>query len=304
MISLNIQDKSYAMPNIQRRKISFSADDYSSIAKAVKLTESAVSTPVYSNEELNDMYVHSLYKQLDDLDSERSRFNADIKKAREDGAISILLDANESLTFMNDIEKALADGLSFTDALQAQYDKHIGDLRRNDRFDEILINPKTGDVVFSSSASRGLIIDHTNIVVDYPTCGAIADDLATFIRYTAFPEEGDDPAKVEQLISKIKAKQTTYDISRFDPINDWRNPQLQALAKMLSSTSENFKLDDNDKSIDALLELIRKMQDAQRESDSGLSLIDIMRYMSGKENGNVIDARKKLEADFSLSFSL
>ena len=94
MISLNVQDKSFAMPHIQRRKISFSADDYSSIAKAIKRTESAVGTSVYSDEELNDMYIHSLYKQLDDLDSKRSRFNADIKKAREDGAISILLDAN------------------------------------------------------------------------------------------------------------------------------------------------------------------------------------------------------------------
>lgn len=300
MNTVALQNKSYAMLNMTRniRKLPTLIEKSSISASFSQLTESMASTPVYSEDELKDMYVHSVYSQMsmDNIDG--------IRKAIKDGAIFILLDANESLTFMSDIEKAIADGKSFADALQAQYDKHYIDRFRNDRFDEILIDPKTGAVIDSCSASRGLIIDNTNIVVDYPTCKAIADDLATFIRYTAFPQKGDDPAKVEQLITWIKEKQTTYDISRFDPINDWRNPQLQALAKMLSSTSEKFSLDDNDKSIDRLLDLIRRMQEAQRETDTELSLTDIIRSMCGDEKGNIIDAREKLKADFSLSFSL
>lgn len=298
MNAVTFNNQRYAMPNIalNKRNTSARVDLFS------QLSENAEPVRIYSEDELKDMCVRSVYNQL----STDPRHLDDVRKAYNNGAISILLGANESLTFMNDVEKALADGKSFEDALKAQRDKHYSDRFRTDRFDELLIDPKTGAVIDSCSASRGLIIDDTNITVDYPTCKAISDDIATFIRYTAFPQKGDDPEKVDQLIGWLKEKQSGYDISRFDPANDWRNPQLQAMAKKLAAAyDDDFSIEeDDDKSIDALLELIRKMQDAQRETDTGLSLTDIIRSMSGNESENVIDAREKLKADFSLSFSL
>ncbi|MBD5128380.1 MAG: hypothetical protein HDT43_00420 [Ruminococcaceae bacterium] len=302
MNAVAFNNQRYTMPNIAPNKRNSSAK----VEIFSRLSENAEPVRIYSEDELKDMCVQSVYSRLP-MDKVMSMDNIDeIRKAIKGGAMFILLGANEASTFMNDVEKALADGKSFEDALKAQQEKHYSDRFRTDRFDEFLIDPKTGAVIDSYSASRGLIIDDTNITVDYPTCKAIADDLATFIRYTAFPQKGDDPEKVDQLIGWLKEKQSGYDISRFDPANDWRNPELQAMAKRLAAAynDDDFSLEDDDKSIDKLLELIRKMQDAQRDDNTGLSLTEIIRSMVGIEKESIVDARDKLKADFNLKFSL
>lgn len=252
------------------------------------------------SDELRDMYTFSTYGNSSKVDFHSDSYIEHMKKVKADGAVSILLGANESLTFMNDVEKALGNGLSLGDALQNQYDKHADSLRCTDRFDELMIDPKTGEVVWSCSASRGFLFDGINGAIDYPTCRAIADDVATFLRYTAFPQETDDPVKVQRLIGEIKAKQSSYDISRFDPSNDWRNAKIP----MTTKAEDVFKPKSDNNAIDELLELIKYIQEKQQNGVSAISTANVMRSIFGGEKNNIDDARERLQNDFSAYFSV
>ena len=120
---------------------------------------------------------------------------------------------------MESIEKTLADGETLQNALQNWIDKYIqkGEGSGGSQTDLLLINPDTGEVIDSFPKSRCIVINNLQ-ALDRSTVKSQADDFATFLRYTVFKKETDDPQTVEALIAELKEKQSDYDTSRFLPI--------------------------------------------------------------------------------------
>ena len=127
--------------------------------------------------------------------------------------------AGDMKELMESIEKALADGETLQNALQNRIDKYVkeGEGFGSCQTDLLLIDPDTGEVIDSIPKSRCIGFGNLR-EMDSSIVKSEADDLATFLRYTVFKKETDDPEKVEALIAELKEKQSDYDASRFLPI--------------------------------------------------------------------------------------
>ena len=175
----------------------------------------AVSKQLEKNYDLTVMYVGSrqstLEEWLSDLDSIAQTWGK-----KEYMQVPVTGDLKE---LMESIEKALADGETLQNALQNRIDKYVkeGKVYGSCQTDLLLIDPDTGEVIDSLPKSRCIVFKNLQDL-DRSTVKSQADDLATFLRYTAFKKETDDPEKVEALIAELKAKQSDYDTSRFLPI--------------------------------------------------------------------------------------
>lgn len=185
------------------------------ISKSDEGFSSAVSKQLEKNYDLTGMYVGSrqstLEEWLSDLD-----FIAQTWGKKEYMQVPVAGDLKE---LMESIEKALADGETLQNALQNRIDKYVkeGKVYGSCQTDLLLIDPDTGEVIDSLPKSRCIVFKNLQDL-DRSTVKSQADDLATFLRYTVFKKETDDPEKVEALIAELKAKQSDYDTSRFLPI--------------------------------------------------------------------------------------
>lgn len=172
-----------------------------------------------SDIDLSDMYVRAGQKSHDE------KYAMALACAQKKYlAVPVAGDMKE---LMESIEAALANGETLESALRKRMDEYaerasekagekvleVGNLEN----DLICIDPKTGHVVDSWVKNR--VIGLPGLIdFDLSQLKSQADDLATFIRYTYFKEKGDDPEKVDALISELKSKQSGYDDSRFLPI--------------------------------------------------------------------------------------
>ncbi|MCH5206467.1 MAG: hypothetical protein J1F09_05895 [Oscillospiraceae bacterium] len=185
------------------------------ISKSDEGFSSAVSKQLEKNCDLTVMHVGSrqstLEEWLSDLDSIAQTWGK-----KEYMQVPVTGDLKE---LMESIEKALADGETLQNALQNRIDKYVkeGKVYGSCQTDLLLIDPDTGEVIDSLPKSRCIVFKNLQDL-DRSTVKSQADDLATFLRYTVFKKETDDPEKVEALIAELKAKQSDYDTSRFLPI--------------------------------------------------------------------------------------
>ena len=217
---------------------------------------SVVSEKLEKNFDFTGMYVGSrqstLEEWLSDLDSIAQTWGK-----KEYMQVPVTGDLKE---LMESIEKALADGETLQNVLQNQIDKYVkgGKVYGSCQTDLLLINPDTGEVIDSLPKSRCIVFKNLQDL-DRSTVKSQADDLATFLRYTVFKKETDDPEKVEALIAELKEKQSDYDTSRFLPIFSSAGEQgrknAQYLIKLLGLDKfkwDSLSEDERDKLADQL----------------------------------------------------
>lgn len=258
------------------------------------------------SDDLRDMYVFSAYDQDSSYKARGSaEYSAEMNTAKKNGALTIMLGSGEALKFMNDIEKATAEGRSLDDILKSQREKHSRTINAY-KYDSLFIDPVTGEVIESHAASRAFSCSMSDSV-DKPTCKAVADDIAAFIRYTVFPKEMDDHEKVSRLLSEIKAKQSVYDTTRFDETFDWRLEEI--LKKQQEEADKEAATPDTDMT-DDLLKMIRYIQEKEKSGVSAIPSADIMRALFGDksetehEKERIADTREKMRADFGSRIQL
>ncbi len=182
-----------------------------------KFTFSPVKEKEKNDLNLSDMYISSSQHNLDEIVSNESALLQLAKKRHDCIAIPIAGDLKE---LMESIEQALSNGETFENALHDRIQEY------SDRFgkdptmmtgafsDTLYLDPSTGEIIDSLPKSRCIILGGLQ-EFDYATVKSQADDFATFLRYTVYRQEGDDPEKVNALISELKTKQSEYDTSRF-----------------------------------------------------------------------------------------
>lgn len=168
--------------------------------------------------DFSDMYVRTYQHSAEDAVKDISAVskpwkNTDYMQVPATGDLTELMDS---------IEEGIADGKSLRDILQDRIDRYAKECGEAGAVavgsvdaDLILVDPETGKVIDSMPKGRVIILSDE---MDYYTVKSQADDLATFLRYTVFKKETDDPEKVSALISELKEKQSDYDTSRFLPI--------------------------------------------------------------------------------------
>ena len=243
---------------------------------------SALSKQLEENYDFSDMYVSSHQTKLEDavndLWSVAQMHIAEMRKGCM--WISMVGDMKE---LMESIEEGLAKGETLQSMLQNHIDKFIKEFGQDGWVDadKLFINPNTGEVVDSLPKGRCLVCSKKVQNLDYSTVKSQADDLATFLRYTVFKQEADDPEKVEALLSELKEKQSDYDTSRFLPIfsskgeQGWKNARI--LEKMLGldkrkwySLSEEERDKLSDQLTDELMETLGEHYSTDESKDDGL----------------------------------
>ncbi|MCH5199428.1 MAG: hypothetical protein J1F60_00610 [Oscillospiraceae bacterium] len=240
--------------------------------------------------DFSDMYVKSAAHQFQLTESQRNaiRWNGfetfhsitmSLKReswdaAKNEDCILVPIGPGELPQFMDEIMQALSDGMSLTDALNNK----IEDLKNNnisfDGKDFFFINPTNGDVVGCDAKGRGFF-EYGERFADYDAALELADDLATFFRYVAFPQEGDGPEKVASLISYIKDKQAyaNYDRYIFDESpNEIMGMDNNAYANLIIANLTAAGVlkgeddeEEEEESIDMLMEAVKEHQETLRE---------------------------------------
>ena len=259
---------------------------------------SAVSKKVETNFDLTVMYVSShqftMEEQLTDL-------SLVIEKER--GCMNVPVAGNLK-ELMESIEKALADGETLQSALQNWEDKFVKEFNGAGSVyaDVLFINPDTGEVI--DSLPKGRCIGLKNLSdLDRSTVKSQADDLATFLRYTVFKKETDDPEKVEALIAELKAKQSDYDTSRFLPIfssvGDQGLENARYLEKLLGLDKINWaglSEEERDKLSDEMIDELMRILGEHNSSDDNKDedLLEEMKKMQSENVGKTKIERRVL----------
>ncbi len=214
--------------------------------------------------------------------------------------------AGDLKELMESIEKGLSDGETLKSVLQNRIDIYAKECGIDgvvavggSHADLLLIDPDTGKVVDSQPKVRCLVWSKTVQDLDYSTVKSQADDLATFLRYTVFKKENDDPEKVSALISELKAKQSDYDTSRFLPIfssvGDWGLRNAKYLIDLLGLDSINWdSLSENerDEITDELMRILEEHYYSRDSKDD--DLLEEMRKMESASVGKAKIERRVL----------
>ena len=269
---------------------------------------SSVSKKVENNFDLSDMYVitHQSTDEewIEDLALIVEKYKADMHK----GCLEVPV-AGDMKELMECIEEALANGETLRSVLQNRIDKYARECGIDGvvavgggHADLIRINPDTGEVVDSHAKGRCIGLKKLR-EMDFSIVKSEADDLATFLRYTVFKKETDDPEKVEALIAELKAKQSDYDTSRFLPIfssvGDQGLENARYLEKLLGldkinwaglSEEERDKL--SDEMIDELMRILGEHNSSDDNKDDGLH--EEMKKMQSENVGKTKIERRVL----------
>ncbi len=214
--------------------------------------------------------------------------------------------AKDLTELMESIEKGIADGKSLKDILQDRIDRYAKECGiegvvgvGGDTADMILVDPDTGEVIDSLPKGRCVVLSKKIQDMDYSTVKSEADDLATFLRYTVFKKETDDPEKVSALISELKEKQSDYDTTRFLPIFSVVGEQgaknVEYWLNLLGTDGLNWDSlseDEREEAADELLRIIaeRYSSDNSRDDD----LLDEMEKMKSTSVGAAKIERRDL----------
>ena len=245
--------------------------------------------------DFSDMYVRSTAHQFQFSESQKNMMNHDyeayvaihhqmsIKEQNasiEAGCISVPIGPGELPQFMDDIMQAISDGVSLADAIHnkaTEWEKaHHKEGFGTAWTDFFSINPANGDVVVSHAKSRSCSNDdHSPQFFDDEIALELADDISTFLRYAAFPQEDDDPERVEALFSYIKNKQAyaNYDRYIFDECpeetmgmdsNAYANLIIANLTAAGVLKGEDDE-EEEEETIDMLMEAVTEHQETLRE---------------------------------------
>jgi hypothetical protein len=191
----------------------------------------------------------------------------EISKSGE--CVIVSLNAGEFPKFVEEIQNGVNNGDSLRDVLQKHYDDHSGIMQLG-REENFYINPETGIVEYVDTKGRNVISDAQNDI-DCLTSYAIADDIATLLRYTYFKEEKDDPVKIQALISGICQRSNGYNTERFNPIWDTSIEHTDEWYLMMIDKVNNEDTSACEDMIDLLLELLdrhfKAEQKRQAEND-------------------------------------
>lgn len=248
------------------------------ISEAQKMTETNE-----ANYDFSDMYVRTHQATIEDVQKDTSAV------ARQWGnekymQIPVAGDLKE---LMESIEKGFANGESLKSVLQNRIDRYYkepgldGASNAADCCDRILIDPETGKVIDSIPNVRCVVLSKEIQNMDYDTARSQADDLATFIRYTVFKKETDDPEKVSALLSELKEKQSDYDTSRFLPIfsaNGELGERNGDYWCKIKSELNDLSEDERNEAADELLKILEKRYSSKTNADDDLlEVIDQMK---------------------------
>lgn len=194
------------------------------------------------------------------------------RNAYRAGCIIVPLGAGELPEFIDYVLDSLKNGISFEQTLQNHLDKQPlinGELLAQRNNDWFLVNPSNGDVMCALKGGRvqtgSVAMDE---VIDREAVYELADDLNTFLRYAAFPQDNDDSEKVKDLISYIKNKQAYANFDRF--LADGKKGITDAILETLIAAGV-LKGDDEEEeqegeAVDELMEAIRIHQEELREN--------------------------------------
>lgn len=248
------------------------------ISEAQKTSEN--SKPEY---DFSDMYIRTRQASIEDV---RKDISAVARQWFNDKYMQVPV-AGDLKELMESIEKGLADGESLKNILQNRIDLYHqkrgldGYWNAAECADKILIDPETGKVIDSLPNGRCVVLSKEIQNMDDDIARSQADDLATFIRYTVFKKETDDPEKVSALLSELKEKQADYDTSRFLPIfsanGELGERNVDFWIKIMSDLKDLGEDERND-AIDELLKILEKRYSPETDTDDDLhNLIDQMK---------------------------
>ena len=134
---------------------------------------------------------------------------------------TIYLGFQELPAFLEKIQEGAANGIPLADVIQQQREDTVP---RKDMYtsrdgnaahDLFMIDLATGDVVdvccMQDDGCKTWVGYNYNLALML----SMADDITTFVRYTYFRQETDDPAAVNAVLADIKANAPNYDSSRY-----------------------------------------------------------------------------------------
>lgn len=216
------------------------------------------------------------------------------QNASKAGCIIVPLGAGELPQFMDYVLDSLQNGMSFEQTLKNHLNKQPlinGELLGQRNNDWFLVNPSNGDVMCALKGGRvqtGSVA--SDEVVDREAVYELADDLNTFLRYAAFPQNDDDPERVKELFSYIKNKQAYSNLDRFfaDGEEGVTDTIIQSLiaAGVLKEDNEDEE-EEKEKAVDGLMEAIRIHQEELRENkidaeESEKTIAEIQEIIDGE----------------------
>ena len=264
---------------------------------------SALEKQLENNFDFSDMYIRTHQHLLGEACTNLSAALAPWKNTKYQ-QVPVAGDLRE---LMESIEKGIAEGESLRDILQSRIDRYakecgepgviaVGTMEA----DIILIDPDTGRVFDSMPKDRCIIVSQE---LDRSMAKAQADDLATFIRYTVFKQEPDDPEKISALLTELKEKQSGYDTSRFLPIfysrgeKGWENAKYLRRLLGLDDDEEESDEDGSDEAADELIRIVgeRNSSGAGNNSRADDGIRGIMDTMNAENIGKSKIARRVLK---------
>ncbi len=203
--------------------------------------------------------------------------------------------AGDLKELMESIEKGLSDGESLRDILQNRIDKYAKECGiegvvgvGGDLADIILVDPDTGKIIDSLPKGRCIVLSKEIQNMDFSTVKSQADDIATFIRYTVFKKETDDPEKVSALISELKEKQSGYDTSRFLPIfssvGEQGKRNVEYWMKLLGTDCDNLSENERDEMADELMKILEERYSPKDSNDDIHGEMDMMNSVNASKH--------------------
>ena len=232
------------------------------------------------DDELEDMYVVSNAHKLQEIMGQAGKISTEsymdalteINKVEEkliveNICICVRVDEGGLPKLIEELQTGLANERSLRDVLQDHYDSY-GDITQLNHGEYFYVDPETGSVEYAYTKDRNMYIPEESINVDVLTSLAIADDIATVLRYTYFKKEGDDSFKIQALISGISQRSAGYNTERFNTLWDDTVEHPREWYAMMMQTYKVDNVEDFDDMIDSLHELLDRHFKAEQKREA------------------------------------
>lgn len=180
---------------------------------------------------------------------------------------TIYLGYKELPAFLEKIQEGAANGIPLADVIQQQREDTVP---RKDMYtsrdgnaahDLFYIDLAEGNVVDVTCMQDDGCETYAGYNFNLALMLSIADDITTFVRYTYFRQESDDPAAVEAVLADIKAHAPNYNSDRYlRSTLDGIKPMLPA--EVIEAKAKYFKehynefVEQETKQFDELMEMI------------------------------------------------
>ncbi len=229
-----------------------------------------------SDLDLSDMYISSHQHDLDEIVNNEDALLQLAQKRHSCIAIPVAGDLKE---LMENIEQTLANGETLETVVQDRIQEYTYRFGKDPTMmtgafsDTLYLDPITGEIIDSLPKSRCIIMSGLQ-EFDYAAVKSQADDFATFLRYTVYKQDSDDPEKIDALLSELKSKQIGYDTSRFLPVWSSYGDQADENIKYLTQLYDLDQLDKEGRGelsnqlIDEFMKVVGERLATERGSDA------------------------------------